>query len=81
MLTTRSFDDIVDFFKWFKSQMNMDYNENLFTRIERDELKWMEDKYLSKIKDDKNLKIISGFLDREILAKELLEIDILILPC
>ena len=77
--TTRSFDDVIHFFTWLNLN-NQEFNKKIITRIERDELKDIEDDYLSQIKDDKSLKVISGFLDRELLARELIEIDILILP-
>lgn len=77
--TTRSFDDVIDFFIWLEKNSEK-YDKKIITRIERDELKDIEEKYLSKVADDKSLKVVSGFLDRESLANELLEIDILILP-
>lgn len=77
--TTRSFDDVINFFSWLKIN-DEKYNKKIITRIERDELKNIEEKYLSKVADDKSLKVVSGFLDRESLANELLEIDVLILP-
>ncbi|MBT5491038.1 glycosyltransferase [bacterium] len=77
--TTRSFDDIINFFEWLNKHNHI-YKKKIITRIERDELKDIENKYLSKITKDKNLKVVSGFLDRESLVQELLEIDILILP-
>jgi len=77
--TTRSFDDVINFFTWLNLNKH-EFNKKIITRIERDELKDVEDEYLSKIKNDKSLKVVSGFLDRESLAIELLEIDILILP-
>jgi len=77
--TTRSFDDVIDFFVWLNHN-DYKYNKKIITRIERDELIDIEEQYLSKIKSDKSLKVISGFLDRETLVQELLEIDILILP-
>lgn len=77
--TTRSFDEVVEFFYWLNSN-NFNFDKKIITRIERDELKDIEDKYLSKIQDDKSLKIVSGFLNRKSLANELLDIDVLILP-
>jgi glycosyltransferase involved in cell wall biosynthesis len=77
--TTRSFDDVINFFTWLNLNKH-EFNKKIITRIEREELKDVEDEYLSKIKNDKSLKVVSGFLDRESLAIELLEIDILILP-
>lgn len=77
--TTRSFDDVINFFNWLKIN-DEKYNKKIITRIERDELKDIEKKYLSQVADDKSLKVVSGFLDRESLANDLLEIDVLILP-
>lgn len=76
--TTRCFDDVIDFFIWLNKH-GYEFKKKIITRIERDELSSIEDEYLSKI-EDKNLNVISGFLDRETLAKELVEIDVLILP-
>lgn len=76
--TTRCFDDVIEFFNWL-NQNDHEFKKKIITRIERDELSSIEEKYLSKI-EDKNLNIVSGFLDRETLAKELMAIDILILP-
>jgi len=77
--TTRSFDDVINFFTWLNLKKEK-FNKKIITRIERDELKDIENKYLSKIKDDESLTVVSGFLDRELLAIELLKIDVLILP-
>jgi len=77
--TTRSFDDIILFFSWL-NRNNYNLNKTIITRIERDDLKKKAEKYLNKLKDDTKLKIVSGFLDRQSLANELSEIDVLILP-
>ena len=74
-----SFDDVILFFSWL-NENNYNIDKRIITRIERVELKLMADKYLNKLKGDTNLKVISGFLDRQSLANELLEIDVLILP-
>jgi len=76
---TRSFDDIINFFSWLNCN-GYEYNKKIITRIEREELNEIAEIYLSKINDDKSLKVIKGFLNRETLAKELLDIDVLILP-
>jgi len=76
---TRSFDDIINFFSWLNNNGYM-YNKKIITRIEREELKNIADIYLSKINHDKSLKVVKGFLNRDALAKELLDIDVLILP-
>lgn len=77
--TTRNFDNIIDFMVWTNDK-SLGYGKKIITRIERNELKHTEKKYLSKIKQDPNLRIVSGFLDRETLASELMEIDVLLLP-
>jgi len=77
--STRSFDNVVSFFLWLNKE-GFNYKQKIITRIERDELKNIEKKYLSKIENNKNLKVVSGFLNRDLLAEELEEIDILILP-
>jgi glycosyltransferase involved in cell wall biosynthesis len=75
---TRSFDQVVDFFLWINKK-KYNFNKKIITRIDRDNLVKVEEKYTSKI-EDKKLKVVSGFLDRDELIKELLEIDVLILP-
>lgn len=77
--STRSFDDVVNFFAWLNFKGHK-FNKKIITRIERDELKDLESKYLSEIRYDNSLEVVSGFLDRESLVKELLEVDVLILP-
>jgi len=77
--TTRYFDEIVNLFLWMRDK-KFNFLKKIITRIERDELKNIEEKYLSKLKGDENLKLISGFLTREELYRELKEIDLLILP-
>ena len=77
--TTRYFDEVVDFFSWLDSE-GLDFSKKIITRIERDELKNMEDKYLSQFADNSSFTIISGFLSRDELAEQLCDIDVLILP-
>jgi glycosyltransferase involved in cell wall biosynthesis len=77
--TTRFFDEVIDFFKWL-GRLDCSIKKKVITRIERDELKNIEQKYFSKLENDKNTELISGFLDRNELKEELSEIDVLILP-
>jgi len=77
--TTRYFDEVVNFFSWIEEK-GLHLKKKIITRIERDELKDIEDRYLSQFKDNPSFTIISGFLSRDELAKQLCDIDILILP-
>lgn len=77
--TTRYFDEVANFFSWLESN-KLDFSKKIITRIERDELKGMENKYLSQFSENKSFTIVSGFLSRDELAQELCDIDILILP-
>ena len=77
--STRDFPEIVNFFDWLNSK-NINFKKKIISRIDRNELKLLENKYLDKIKNDKNFELISGFLERNDLANELLEIDVLLLP-
>lgn len=77
--TTRCFDQVVDFFNWLDEQ-NTNFKKKIITRIERPELLEKEALYLSSFKDNPNNEVISGFLTREELGKNLLDIDVLILP-
>lgn len=77
--TTRYFDEVVEFFSWLDSE-KLNFSKKIITRIERDELKDMEDKYLSQFSNNPSFIIISGFLSRDELAQQLCDIDVLILP-
>ena len=77
--STRDFPEIVNFFDWLNSK-NINFKKKIISRIDRDELRSLENKYLDKIKNDKNFELIGGFLERNNLANELLEIDVLLLP-
>jgi len=77
--TTRYFDEVVNFFLWL-DEKKFDNKKKIITRIEREELKDIENKYLKQFENDSSVTVISGFLSREELAKELCDIDILILP-
>ena len=75
---TRSFDDVVKFFVWLNKK-NQKIYQKLITRIDRDDLREVEKLYASKL-NKKKCKIVSGFLNRDELLEELLEINVLILP-
>lgn len=77
--TTRDFDEIIKFFVWCNNK-GVELKKTIITRIERQELLSKENKYLSILQDDRNLKVVSGFLTRKELANELLKIDVLLLP-
>jgi glycosyltransferase involved in cell wall biosynthesis len=75
---TRHFDSVVDFFVWLNNN-SFEYKTKLVTRIDKDSLNHVENKYLSKLCLDTS-SIVSGFLSRDELLYELLEIDVMILP-
>ena len=76
--STRCFDKVVDFFEWINLN-EFNYNKKIITRIEKNNLIKKEGQYRSKF-DNANIKVVSGFLSRERLTTELLEIDVFILP-
>jgi glycosyltransferase involved in cell wall biosynthesis len=75
---TRSYDGVINFFIWLNKN-NQKINQKIITRIDRNDLKEVEKLYTSKLSKN-NCKIVSGFLKREELLEELLDIDVLILP-
>jgi glycosyltransferase involved in cell wall biosynthesis len=75
---TRYFDRVVDFFVWLEKH-DHNYKTKLVTRIDEHSLKSVEQKYMRKLCAD-NSAIVSGFLSRNELTKEILEIDVMILP-
>ena len=75
---TRHFDSVVDFFVWLKKN-STEHKSKLVTRIDKDSLNQVENKYLSKLCLDTS-SIVSGFLSRDELLHELLDIDVMILP-
>ena len=50
--STRDFPEIVNFFDWLNSK-NINFKKKIISRIDRDELRSLENKYLDKIKNDK----------------------------
>jgi len=78
-ITTRGFSDLLNFFNYASDKYN-DFELKLLTRIERKSLKNAEENYLKLFNKNDNIIVISGFLDRVKLAKELQDIDFLILP-
>lgn len=76
--STRCFDKVVDFFSWIHKE-KYSFNKKIITRIEKEELLKKEDIYLSKFKEA-DIEVVSGMLSREKLTKELLSIDVFILP-
>jgi glycosyltransferase involved in cell wall biosynthesis len=77
--STRSFDDVINFFIWI-NENKYSFDKKIITRIEKESLRGIEQKFVATIVDDKNLEIVSGFLDRKALARELIDIDVLLLP-
>ena len=76
--STRCFDKVVDFFEWI-SHNGYKFEKKIITRIEKKNLLKKEGYYRSKF-ENANVKVVSGFLSRERLTTELLEIDVFILP-
>jgi len=76
--STRCFDKVVDFFEWI-SHNGYKFEKKIITRIEKKNLLKKEGNYRSKF-ENANIKVVSGFLSRERLTAELLEIDVFILP-
>lgn len=77
--TTRCFDQVIDFFCWIE-ESGFNYQKKLITRLEREELKSIEQKYLTKLKGSATTTVVSGFLNRKDLITELSQIDVVILP-
>jgi glycosyltransferase involved in cell wall biosynthesis len=75
---TRHFDSVVDFFVWLEKNSTK-YEFKLVTRIDRDSVHQVQNKYLSKLCLD-TTDVVSGFLSRDKLLQELLDIDVMILP-
>ena len=75
---TRYFDRIVDLFACLEKHGH-NYKTKLVMRIDEQSLKSVEQKYIRKLCADRS-SIVSGFLSRNELTKELLEIDVMILP-
>ncbi|MDB4792841.1 hypothetical protein OAG91_01295, partial [bacterium] len=75
---TRCFDQVVKFFEWIHST-ELNYKSKVICRIERSALKKEEKRYRAVFKRAK-IELVSGFLSRESLTKELLDIDVFILP-
>ena len=76
--STRCFDKVVDFFCWIQVE-KYSFNKKIITRIEKEELLKKENKYLSKFRKA-DVEVVSGMLSRDKLTKELLSIDVFILP-
>ena len=77
--TSRGFDDVIRLINNLNnSEQNVHFK--LIVRTERFELKKKLDFYRKKIKNIKNVEIISGFLTRELLYQELQEVDVIVLP-
>ncbi len=77
--TSRGFDDVIRLINNLNnSEQNVQFK--LIVRTERSELKKKLDFYRKKIKNIKNVEIISGFLARELLYQELQEVDVIVLP-
>lgn len=76
---TRYFDKVIDFFNW--TDINgFKYTKKIITRLERTELAKKEEHYLKPFIERSDYNLVSGFLDREDLANELMQVDVLILP-
>jgi glycosyltransferase involved in cell wall biosynthesis len=75
---TRYFDRVIDFFVWIE-KANNNYKTKLVTRMDERSLKNIQNKYTKKLCTD-NSTVVSGFLSRTQLVKELLEIDFMVLP-
>lgn len=75
---TRHFDSVVNFFVWLEKN-GAGKKTKLITRIDKANLNQVQKKYLSKL-NIYNSEIVSGFLSRDELLNELLEIDVMILP-
>lgn len=75
---TRHFDTIVQFFTWLDSK-GLELKTKLVTRIDNDRLSEVESKYLEILRPEISC-VVSGFLSREELLHELLEIEVMILP-
>lgn len=76
----RGIGKVVNFFEWLERRNIQKYKKKFIIRTERPTLLKLGKKYLTPLKQDTKTKIIYGMLSREMLYKELLDIDYLFLP-